>query len=65
MLMQSKEMLYCRGSKTVGAPPGGAVGSLGYDARVFCMRDIFILNKIWAQDKICRLLLVGILLFKI
>jgi hypothetical protein len=36
-------------------PKGGAVGPLGggggLEARVVCARDIFILNKIWAQDK--------------
>jgi hypothetical protein len=31
-------------------PPEGAVGHLG--ARVFCTRDILILNEIWAQDKV-------------
>jgi hypothetical protein len=30
----------------VGCPPGGR------GARIACMRDIFVLNKIWAQDKI-------------
>jgi hypothetical protein len=39
---------------------GGAVGPLGVGARVLCMSDIFILNKIWAQDKIY--ILVGTLL---
>jgi hypothetical protein len=34
------------------APLGGAVGPLGGKARVVCMRDIFILNKIWIQNKI-------------
>jgi hypothetical protein len=32
-------------------PPGAAVGPLR-EAQVVCMRDIFILNEIWAQDKI-------------
>jgi hypothetical protein len=32
--------------------PGGAFGSLGGGARVVCLRDVFILNEIWAQDKI-------------
>jgi hypothetical protein len=32
------------------APPGGAVGPVGR-AWVVCMRDIFILNEIWVQDK--------------
>jgi hypothetical protein len=34
-----------------GAPPrGGSVGPLG--ARFVYVRDILILNEIWAQDKI-------------
>jgi hypothetical protein len=40
------------------APQGGVVGPL--DGGVISMRDIFILNKIWAQDKIY--ILVGTLL---
>jgi hypothetical protein len=33
--------------------PGGALLVLwGGGERVVCMRDIFIFNKIWAQDKI-------------
>jgi hypothetical protein len=32
--------------KQWGAPPGGR------GTRVVCIRDVFILNKIWAQDKI-------------
>jgi hypothetical protein len=40
------------------APWRGAVGSLG--ARVVCMRVMFILNEIWAKDKIY--ILVGTLL---
>jgi hypothetical protein len=35
-----------------GPPPGGgAVGPLG-EGRVYCIRDIFILNEIWMQGKI-------------
>jgi hypothetical protein len=38
-----------RGSQTVGrAPPRGALLVLWGS---FCMRDIIILNEIWAQDK--------------
>jgi len=46
--------------KLRGAPSGsgGAVGPLG--GAFICMRDIFILNEIWAQDKIY--ILVGTLL---
>jgi hypothetical protein len=42
-----------------GAPPPPrecAVDSRGGgEAQVFCMRDMFILNEICAQDKICTL----------
>jgi hypothetical protein len=31
--------------------PGGVFGPLGRE-RVVCVRDIFILNEIWTQDKI-------------
>jgi hypothetical protein len=34
----------------VGRPPVGAVGPRG--GRLVCMRDIFILNEIRAQDEI-------------
>jgi hypothetical protein len=33
------------------APPRGALLVL-LGARVYCMSDIFILNEIWAQDKL-------------
>jgi hypothetical protein len=36
--------------KLYGPPPGGRCWSSG-GARVVCMRDIFILNEIWAQHK--------------
>jgi hypothetical protein len=40
----------CQRLLNCGARPiGGAVGPLG--ARV-CLKDIFILNEIWAKDKI-------------
>jgi hypothetical protein len=32
------------------APLGGAVGYMG--GASFCVRDLFILKEIWAQDKI-------------
>jgi hypothetical protein len=45
----------------VGHPPGGALLVLGgRAAQIACMRDIFILNEILAQDKIY--ILVGTLL---
>jgi hypothetical protein len=37
----------------------GAIGPL-VGTRVVCMRDIFILNEIWVQGKIC--ILIGTLL---
>jgi hypothetical protein len=42
-------------------PPlgGGALLVFG-GGRVVCMRDIFILNEIWTQEKVC--ILVGTLL---
>jgi hypothetical protein len=40
-------------------PPWGAVGPVG-GALVVCMKNIFILNEIWAQDKIY--ILIGTLL---
>jgi hypothetical protein len=43
--------VYIRGSQTVGRLEG---------ARFVCMGDIFILNEIWAQDKIY--ILIGTLL---
>jgi hypothetical protein len=45
----------------VGLPPGGGgvFGPLG-GGRVVCLRDISILNEIWAQNK--TYILVGILL---
>jgi hypothetical protein len=47
--------------KQWGAPPGGAVGLLGGRGVVY-MKDIFILNEIWAQDKIYSYMLVDTLL---
>jgi hypothetical protein len=35
----------------VRRPPGDAGGPLGGKGRVICMRDIFILNGILAQDR--------------
>jgi hypothetical protein len=40
-----------RSSKSVGRTPGGAFGPLGA-ARIDYMRDILVLNEIWAQGKI-------------
>jgi hypothetical protein len=49
------------GSQTAAPPLPGAVGPLGGGGgRVVCMRDVFILNEIWTQDKIR--ILVGTLL---
>jgi hypothetical protein len=42
-------------------PPGGC-WSPGGGAKVVCMRDIFIVNEILAQVKICTYILVGTLL---
>jgi hypothetical protein len=40
----------------VGRPPGGVRSWSSVEVRILCMRDIFILGKIWAQDNIyfCR-----------
>jgi hypothetical protein len=45
------EGLVKRFSNCGACPLGGVVGPVG-GARVFCMRDIFILDEIWTQDKI-------------
>jgi hypothetical protein len=44
---------YCRAEvpNLWDMPPGEALLALG-GAWVVCMRDIFILNEIWVQDKI-------------
>jgi hypothetical protein len=45
--------LYSRAPKLWGAPPGALfILCGGGEARVVCMRNILILNEIWAQDKI-------------
>jgi hypothetical protein len=51
-------MLYPRGTHTVwGASPwGGGVLLVLREARVVRVRDIFILNEIWAQGEIYILL---------
>jgi hypothetical protein len=43
--------------KLWGAPPPrkGTIGPLGWGAQVDCMKDTFILNGIWMQDKIYNL----------
>jgi hypothetical protein len=46
----------------VGRAPGGTVGPLG-GGEFACMRDIFILNEVWVQDKIY--ILVGTFLGKL
>jgi hypothetical protein len=38
-------------SNCVPPPPGGVARPLGEGARVVCVRDIFILNEVWAQHK--------------
>jgi hypothetical protein len=58
-VVQSVVRHYTRRSQTVGSDPRGALLVL-WEARVVCMRYIFILNEIWTQDKIY--ILVGTLL---
>jgi hypothetical protein len=49
-------LVYGRGSRTDQQPPGGVVGPRGVGGAWFvCATDIFILNEIWAQVKICIL----------
>jgi hypothetical protein len=52
--------IYQRFSNCGASPPGGDLGPRGRGARDVCMKEIFILNEICAQDKIC--ILVGTLL---
>jgi hypothetical protein len=53
-------ILICQRIAKFAGPAWGAVGGLGGGGRVFCMKNIFILNKVWTQDKIY--ILVGTLL---
>jgi hypothetical protein len=41
---------YIKSSQTVGPPPGALLAPRR--VRFLCMRDIFILDEIWKQDKI-------------
>jgi hypothetical protein len=57
----NKEIILSHKFSNCGArPPPGRVLLVVWGARVFCMKDISILNEIWGQDKMY--ILVGTLL---